>query len=238
MIIFYIIFTLISFIVVVPFFILSTCSLFFIKKIFSPIFYTSLRFFSRCLLLCFGVWPLINGSFPKIGPYIIMMNHSSFIDILLFPLIPRGKWTGITAVENFNYPILQNILKMMHAIPINRSNKNDAINSIKKAEHVLKDGMHIGIMPEGERSSAGILLPFKKGGFHMALNTRTPILPVGIIGAFRFKPKNRLWIKPGFIKINIGQPVSLDEKNDYTVNQLSIIIKNEIKLLSEELYEN
>ena len=166
------------------------------------------------------------------------MNHSSFIDILLFPLIPRGKWTGITAIENFNYPILQNILKLMHAIPINRSNKNDAINSIKKAEYVLKDGIHIGIMPEGERSTTGMLLPFKKGGFHMALNTRTPILPVGIIGAFRFKPKNRFWIKPGFIKINIGDPVALDKENNCTVDQFSIIIENKIKLLSGELYEN
>ena len=30
-----------------------------------------------------------------------MMNHSSFLDVFIFPLIPRGSWTGVTAIENF-----------------------------------------------------------------------------------------------------------------------------------------
>ena len=38
------------------------------------------------------------------------------------------------------------------------------------------------IAPEGTRSPTGQLLPFKKGGFVLALETATPVLPVSIRG--------------------------------------------------------
>ena len=182
--------------------------------------------------------PKIKGSFPKNGTYIIMMNHSSFLDLFLFPLLPRGAWSGVTAIENFNYPVLSSLLRRLKAIPIERKNLNQAIQSINKAEEALKKGIHIGILPEGSRTVTGQMGPLKKGGFHMAINTSTSILPVGIVGAFGFKPKNRWWLKPGPVTINIGEPIPCDEYKNLGVDGLLNKVEMMLKYLSGEIYEN
>ena len=72
----------------------------------------------------------------------------------------------------------------------------------------------------------------------MAVNTKTSIVPVGISGAFTFKPKNRWWLRPGFIKINIGDPVNHEEYGILGVDGLLGTVESKIKYLSGENYEN
>ena len=108
------------------------------------------------------VVPKIKGAFPSDGTYIIMMNHSSFLDVFIFPLIPRGAWTGVTATENFKIPVFSLLIRRIKAIPIDRKNRSAAIESIKKAEDVLNVGIHIGILPEGTRTLDGKIKPLKK----------------------------------------------------------------------------
>ena len=72
----------------------------------------------------------------------------------------------------------------------------------------------------------------------MAINTNTPIIPVGVSGAFYFKPKNRWWMKPSLVTVNIGDPISI---NDYTalgVDGLSTRVEKLLKSLSGETNEN
>jgi 1-acyl-sn-glycerol-3-phosphate acyltransferase len=185
-------------------------------------------------MLSLGVFPKIVGSFPKKGTFIIMMNHSSFLDVFLFPLIPRGAYSGVTAVENFKYPVFSLLIRRLKAIPIERNNILKAIQGIQKAEEVLKEGIHIGILPEGTRTLNGKMLSLKKGGFHMAINTKTSIIPVGISGAFKFKPKNRWWIKPGIITINIGGPIDHGQYGVLGIDGLINLVESEIKYLSGE----
>ena len=206
--------------------------------IFLPLFYKLVKFCVRFMMSALLVMPKIKGVFPSDGTYIIMMNHSSFLDVFIFPLIPRGAWTGVTAIENFKIPIFSTIIKRIQAIPIERKNRKAAFESIKQAENVLKQGIHIGILPEGTRTLDGKIKPLKKGGFHMAINTNTPIVPVGVSGAFDFKPKNRWWMRPGLVTVNIGDPISI---NDYTalgVDGLSTKVEKLLKNLSGEANEN
>ena len=209
--------SIIIYVIATPIFVM--CFLWFLfLNIFNKKFsYKAIKIISIIMLYSFGIRTKIHGFFPKKTQYIVMMNHSSFLDMFLYPLIVSGKWTGITAKENFKYPLLSTVLKKMNAIPIKRTNKIGAIKTIKIAEEKIKRGYHIGIMPEGARTLDGHLLPFKKGGFHMALNTKTPILPIGVSGAFMAKPRNRWWIRPGNVIIKIGQPIEVDKFNKTTL---------------------
>ena len=206
--------------------------------LFLPLFYKIDKLCCHIMLSALLVLPKIKGGFPSDGTYIIMMNHSSFLDVFIFPLVPRGAWTGITAAENFNIPVFSTIIKRIQAIPIERKNRQAAFESIKQAENVLKQGIHIGILPEGTRTLDGKIKPLKKGGFHMAINTKTPIIPVGISGAFEFKPKNRWWMKPGLVTINIGNPISIDDYTTLGVDGLSTKVEKLLKRLSGETNEN
>ena len=185
-----------------------------------------------------ALYPKIVGSFPKNGPFIIMMNHSSFLDIFLFPLFMQGMWSGVTAKENFKYPILSTILRRLRAISIDRTNQKDALQSICLAEQAIYRGYHIGILPEGSRTITGKMGILKKGGFHMAINTQTPILPIGISGAFSVKPKNRWWMRPGLITINIGDPVRHEEYEDLGIRGLLSHVESKLKSLSGENHED
>ena len=72
----------------------------------------------------------------------------------------------------------------------------------------------------------------------MAVNTRTSIVPVGISGAFRFKPKTRWWLRPGAITINIGEPVNYKEYENLGIDGLLKRVESKLKFLSGENHED
>ena len=222
----------------IPVFIFSATCLIIISFVHFPLFFKVDKIFCRLILLSFGVVPRVSGSFPNNGPFIIMMNHSSFLDVFLFPLIPVGIYTGITATENFKYPIFSYLIRRINAIPIDRKNSKSAIKSIERAQEVLGRGVHIGILPEGSRTTTGKMRKLKKGGFHMAMNTGVPILPVGARGAFICKPKNRWWIRPGRVVLNIGKPLLYEDYKNLDVNALLRVVEEKLQYLSGENYEN
>ncbi len=72
----------------------------------------------------------------------------------------------------------------------------------------------------------------------MALNTKASIIPVGISGAFACKPKNRWWLAPGAIIINIGDPINCREFKNLAVDELLRRVELKIKYLSGENHED
>ena len=175
----------------------------------------------------------INGKIPTDRPMILMFNLSSFIDPFLFAYASPGKTTGITAVENYKYPVFGWMLKKWRAIPIDRSRISKAKQSIKKGEEALADGYNVIILPEGTRTVNGKIRKFKKGGFHMAVNINAPILPIGSKGAYEFKPKNRWYIKPGQVSLNVGRIIEPEEFQKIGINGLVENVRNQFHELTD-----
>ena len=192
--------------------IMILCTIFFPSQL-----YKFARFISKGIFMSFNIKIKIIGEFPVDGPYILMHNHTSFLDLFLLPTIIKGKYTGIIAKKNFNIPIIGYLLRKLKAIPIQRSNISSAKESIKLAESLVGKGFHIAIFPEGTRTITGKLNPFKKGGFHMAINTNTKILPILVQGLYSIKPKTRWTIIPGTVQLTIHEPVEVLNK---TVDEL------------------
>ena len=208
---------------------------FVLTLIFPKFTYPILKFFAKIFVFCLGIKVKIEGEFPKDGPFIVMANHSSMIDPFLWGTFMQGKFTGIVADTNLKYPVYGWILKRVNAVVINRKNRMDSIKRMQNAEIVLKKGIHIGIHPEGTRTLTGKMNVLKKGGFYMAKNTNTPILPVGFDGAFNFKPKNRFLIKPTTIIIRIGEKISNKLYQRKSIDDLIDITTTQLKKLSGEI---
>ena len=92
-------------------------------------------------------------------------------------------------------------------VPLERGNRDQSLPAIERAAEALRDGNSFLIFPEGTRSRTGELLPFKKGGFIMALKGQAPIVPVAITGARQAMRKGSPWIHPVTVTVRFGEPV-------------------------------
>ena len=198
--------------------------------------YPTLPFLTRIQLFLLGAWIRVKNKIPNNQTYIIMMNHASFADVFFSVQPLKGKYTAILASFNFKIPIWGTMLRFFKAIPVYRKDKIKAIQAIKHAETIIKDlKYHVVIFPEGTRTTDGKLQKFKKGGFHMAINTQVPIIPIAVKGGFNYKPKTRWYIKPSIIDIEVGNPIDVSK---YTVNDIDSLIddtrKEFLKLLNEQ----
>ena len=225
-------FALIAFIIIGPIFVMLS----FILPDF--LIYQMSKYVCYIILLSLGVRVKIVGKQPHHGSVIYMFNHTSFIDPFLFALCIKGKCTALVAKENYNYPIWKSMLKRWKAIPIDRQNRSKAIQSIERAQELINEGFDIIILPEGTRTITGYMKRFKKGGFHMAYNTNTTIQPVGCIGAFEFKPKNRWTISPRQILIKFGEPIYPNSNSKIGIDELIKQTEDSIKQLTNGKFED
>ena len=109
-------------------------------------------------------------------------NHQSNVDppVLFTSIHPRMHI--VYKAEINAIPLLARAFQMRGFVPIDRRNKEAAMRSLEAGARSIRDGNSFLIFPEGTRSKTGEMLPFKKGGFLMALKAQAPIVPVAISG--------------------------------------------------------
>ncbi|NQU67214.1 MAG: 1-acyl-sn-glycerol-3-phosphate acyltransferase [Candidatus Marinimicrobia bacterium] len=223
-------------IIAVPLFIILAIILMIASIIARPLIFPMAKIVVRIMLVVLGIRLKIEGSFPDKGQYIIMSNHCSFIDVLLLPAVIKGKYTAVVALYNFKYPVWKQLLLSFKVIPIDRYNRTHAVNGIQTAEEVIKTkGYHVILLPEGGRTETGKMKPLKKGGFHMAINTNTPILPIGLEGAYEYKPFHRKTFKPGKVIVRVGDPITTDRYESLGLDGLLRETELNLKTLSGEV---
>lgn len=160
------------------------------------------------------------------GTYIFMSNHVSNLDpALLMPLIPR-RTSVLVKKELWRVPILARALDLASLVPVERSNRQSAIQSIRIAGEVMQQGINMMVYPEGTRSLDGRLLPFKKGPFHLAIETGFPIVPVTVLGTFEMMPKGRFASKGGTATLVFHPPI--DPKKFSSIDELIAATENVI----------
>src|SRR5215472_8113684 len=143
--------------------------------------------------------------------YIFMSNHVSNLDPpILVPSIP-GRCSVLVKKEVFRVPILGTAMKMADLVPVDRKNRESAIESVRAAIEVMRHHVHMVIFVEGTRSTDGRLLPFKKGPFHLAIEVGAPVISVTILGTEKCWPKGSFAIRPGTATLIFHPPVEASE---------------------------
>jgi 1-acyl-sn-glycerol-3-phosphate acyltransferase len=160
------------------------------------------------------------------GTYIFMSNHVSNLDPpALVPMIPR-RTSVLAKKEIWKIPILSKALDLAEIVPVERSNREAAIESIRRASEVMRHGINMTIYPEGTRSRDGRLLPFKKGPFHLAAETGFHIVPITILGTYEMLPKGSWIAKPGTATLVFHPPI--DPKKFATRDELLEAVRQAI----------
>lgn len=191
------------------------------------------RLWAKMYLAVTGIEARIEG-LERLGspPYVFMVNHQSALDIyaLLAGLPLSFKW--IAKRQLFSIPVFGWAIRKAGYISIDRENAREALKAIEKAAQRIREGTNIIIFPEGTRSADGKLLPFKKGGFTLALRAMVPVVPVGIFGSSALQPKGCfIPLEKGIIYIEVGEPIVLEGMDRSQKTQ----VMDDVRVRIEEL---
>lgn len=159
------------------------------------------------------------------GPVVFAANHQGYADIPLL-LTQLDKPNPIIAKKELEkVPLLSHWMKELNCIFIDRENARQAMDSLKKANELLRDGYSVCIFPEGTRNKGKDLLEFKSGTIRLATRAKVPIVPCCIEGTYNMLEANKGFkITPAKLQLHILPAIEAAE-----------LSREEIKGLDEKL---
>lgn len=143
--------------------------------------------------------------------YVFIVNHQSNIDIpVLTQSLNRFQLRWIAKKELLRVPFFGWAMWATKHITVDRADPMAAVKSLERAEERLAAGISIVIFPEGTRSRDGKMLRFKKGGFLLAAQSHTPIVPVAIKGSEKILPAGEWRLRSGVVDVFVDKPIAVD----------------------------
>ncbi|KAF8860492.1 1-acylglycerol-3-phosphate O [Acephala macrosclerotiorum] len=176
-----------------------------------------------------------NNYLNTTRPAVIIGNHQTELDVLalgwIFP-----KYCSVSAKKSLkNVPFLGWYMSLSGTVFIDRANSSSARQAMAgAADEIIKEKQNVWMFPEGTRSYAKepILLPFKKGAFHLAVQAGVPIVPV-VIGNY----SDVLYVqgrrfKAGQIPVKVLKPI---ETKNLTAADVEDLTRDTRELMLREL---
>jgi 1-acyl-sn-glycerol-3-phosphate acyltransferase len=141
-------------------------------------------------------------------PYIWVGNHVNMLDPFVLVALVKRPFIAVEKKENFKLPIYGWLMSRWGNIPLDRANAEQARESMVAAGEVLRAKKEIVIVyAEGTRTRNGVIGPFKKGGFHLAVETGVEIVPFTQRGAFQIMRHKTWFMQPGTYELVIHDPI-------------------------------
>jgi len=167
------------------------------------------REWARILLAISGARVRIEGleKLREDGAYVLVANHSSYMDtpaVLLIPLQIRF----FAKQGLFRIPLLGGHLRRAGHLPVARNNPRASLKSLTDGARMVRErGVSVVLFPEGGRSPDG-LRDFKEGAAFLAIKAGVPAVPIGIIGTRHVLPMGSIHVRPHAVTMRIGDPIS------------------------------
>lgn len=198
--------------------------------------------FSRYMTWLFFFIPCIRRkitgleNIDKNKAYVIVMNHTSMLDILVAYKIPLNfRW--VSKREVFRMPFFGPMLLVHGDIPIERGNASAALAKVlTQGKLWLSRGASVAIFPEGTRSLSGEMRRFKAGAFNLAKEAGVEILPVvmngtgGTLKGWRMNWGHNIGIK-------VLKPISAEEVQSADVKDMMENVHEQMTAALNELRE-
>jgi len=143
-----------------------------------------------------------DGKLGK-GPFMIVSNHVSMLDIPVLLVALRGmNFRFLAAEELFGIPVLGSAMRWSNHIPFDRRDKRAMAGTYKSlGERCFEHGQSVHVFPEGTRSPEGIGRMFGSSAFATAIRNDVEILPI------------RMWYSADMseVEVLVGESIPTDE---------------------------
>jgi 1-acyl-sn-glycerol-3-phosphate acyltransferase len=169
-------------------------------------------------------------------PVIVMCNHSSLYDIPISAVALNTSLRMLTKKELFSIPIFGAGLRRGEFISIDRNNREQSLKDLERAKEKLLSGVVLWVAPEGTRSKDGKLGTFKRGGFHIALDSKALIVPLVVKNVHKVQAGNNLDLYLNQeIEVELCEPV---DAADYRLEQRKELVLDVRKRMLDKLEQS
>lgn len=181
------------------------------------------------LLFC-PINKTFRGKLPK-GPYIVVSNHSSYLDtVFMYSVIP-DYFLFIGKGELLKWPLFGLFFRKQD-IPVHRDQSRLAYNALQKAYEAIDRGECIAMYPEGTIPlHAPKMKAFKNGAFRMAIDKQVPIVPITWVQNYRIMLEPTKFFEfslPQQVLVVIHEPIETKGMTDEDLVNLRTKVFNTI----------
>lgn len=199
----------------------------------SPRFYDRIpRWWARWILWASGVRVEVAGV-ENLSPgraQIIVANHTSWYDVLALAAHTPKRYRFVAKKELANVPLWGRAWQSAGHISVDRTDRQRAVASLDQAGRTIReDNSSIIIFPEGTRSADGVLQPFKKGAFVLALHNGIDIVPTAVLGTYRILSRDSWRVRSGRIIVRFGAPVGMAGHDSEHRDDLMARVRSDIE---------
>jgi 1-acyl-sn-glycerol-3-phosphate acyltransferase len=167
---------------------------------------------------------------PNNETFVVMSNHQSLYDIPVLFQALRRRLRMVAKHELFKIPGWGHAMRLSGFVEVDRSDRLAAIQSLEHAKAALQQGTSIWIAPEGTRGPGAKLLPFKQGGFHLALSIGARILPVSIDGTSRVLSAHGRHVHQGVdVRVTVSEPIASADYGTERREELVLAVRSAIE---------
>lgn len=198
-----------------------------------PVFFNHI--WGTCLMRLTGNYPTIENAdilqefYAQDQAAMFVANHNSWMDIpFVGAAIGWRNYKFVAKNEMEKVPILGQAIVLAKSVLVDRTDRRSQLQTLKLGMQCLKDDVPLVTFPEGTRSKSGRMQDFKNGAFKMAHKTKSPVVPLSIVGSGKIMPPG--WIFPcqpggAFARVVVHPPIESDDK---TEAELAIAVRKSV----------
>jgi 1-acyl-sn-glycerol-3-phosphate acyltransferase len=178
---------------------------------------------------------------PETGPALLIANHQSFLDPDLVGIAARRHLCFLSRKTLFRNKLFAWLIRSLQAVPIDH--KGIGIDGIRDILEQLDAGRAVLVFPEGERTHDGQITQLRPGVALLIKKAQSPVVPVGIAGAYEAWPRQRAFPIPaplflpeqrGTIAVSIGRPLDGRKLAELPREKLLAELFDELKLAHQK----
>lgn len=139
--------------------------------------------------------------------YVLVANHASYMDTPVIIAALPLQFRFFAKLGLFQIPMIGTHLGRAGHFPVDRGNARASLKSMSDAARAIAiRNVSVLLFPEGGRSESG-LQEFKEGAAYIAIKSGVPLLPIGLVGTRQVLPMHSLGVRPGLVRIRIGDVI-------------------------------
>jgi long-chain acyl-CoA synthetase len=167
------------------------------------------------------------------GPALVISNHVTYLDIAwILPALParfRNRMATAMGGERLakmrlpakNLSLLERFMERLRYLLVTSlfnvfplPQQSGFLESFYFAGDLADRGWTTLVFPEGQTTATGEIMPFRAGIGLLAKQLNLPVVPIHLSGLMDLKTRNRIFARPGHVRVAIGAPVRVSPEQD------------------------